>query len=249
VHPVYPVVIVMFLLMFLTGISLFVIPKFEDFFAEMGLRLPASTAWVMGNLPVFAIMLPVLFLTTLIVLITATVKAFRGRRPDRSSLLSNLADRMKWCTPVVGWFERSYSTARSVNMIRLALESGHTVDQAIAAALKLDLNVCFRWRLWRWLQKVQGGDDVAAAAARCGLGRSIAWAFDTAVHHGAETPAILAHIEAFHRDAYHAMRTIARQVFWPCVVLALAACTGFVVYSMIAPMAAMLQDMVRSMMP
>jgi type II secretory pathway component PulF len=249
VHPLYPMAITATLLFVVSFLSIFVLPKFRYIFKEQEYNLPAATTWFMdgaGVLGEFAILLFLLFLLLTVLVI---VRKFRSRRPEDLSFWSRAGDWFKWRLPLLKRFEWNYSMARSLNIIRLALTSGRTVNQAIDAALKLDVNWCVHQRLNRWRDNVEAGQNVSQAALQCGLGQSLAWAFDDSIHHGCDTPAILENVEAFHRNSYRSRLTVARQVLWPCAVLCLAVGVGFVVYSLFLPMFAMIYHSMGETLP
>ncbi len=249
IHPFYPIALIGVLLWRLLYTCEFVMPKFKAVFEEQQSALPAATSWLISSAQFLEVIAPLLFLLFVGATILVIVKKFRSRRPEDLSFLSKAADRIKWRLPLLRRFEWNYSMVRLLNILRLALISGRTVNEAIDAALKLDVNWCVHRRLRRWRDKVEGGMDVSRAAFQCGMGPSLAWAFDASIHHGCDTPAILENLEHFHRNGYQNRLTVARQVLWPCAMLCLAAGAGFVIYALFAPMIAMTQSYTGSAMP
>ena len=167
---------------------------------------------------------------------------FRPRRPERPLLVSRLGDFLKWHLPFLHWFENNYSLLQVVESLRLALGAGRTVNTAIAQTLNLDVNYFFRKRLSDWRVKVERGEDVADAARGCGLGETLAWAFDQKVNKG-NTPAILETLETIYRSNYSYRVNLARYISWPCMILAIASCVGFVVYALFAPLVHMINTL------
>jgi type II secretory pathway component PulF len=170
---------------------------------------------------------------------------FRPRRPDRHYLFSRIGDFLKWHFPVLHWFEFNYSMAHTVELLRVSLNAGCTVNAAIANTLGLDVNNCFRKRLVEWLRRVEQGDDIADAAGRSGLGAGLVWAFEQ----GANTPVILETLEQLYRYNYSYRVNLARFIFWPSVNVAMGVLVGFVVYSFFVPMVAIINHMVSFVIP
>jgi type II secretory pathway component PulF len=250
VHPLYPIAIITVMLCIVSFLFLGVLPKFRTVFEGENLsHMPAATSWLLASADVFGLFAPLLLLLFVGMMILVVVKKFRSRRPENLSFLSKMADWFKWNLPLLKRFEWNYSMARSLNIIRLALASGGTVNQAIDAALKMDVNWCIHRRLRRWRDEVESGQDISRAAIHCGLGQSLAWAFDASIHHGCDTPAILENVEEFHRNSYRCRMIVARQIFWPGVVLSLAVGVGFVVYSLFLPMFGMIYNSMGETLP
>jgi type II secretory pathway component PulF len=254
VHPLYPIFVMLLSLITLLGLMIFVVPKFAEIYKQEGAVLPEATSFLLGCADFLidsagALLLVLVLILLPVVTIIVIVKKFRNRRPERLSWLSRLADWFKWRLPLLRWFEWNYSMARVTNMLRLALTSGRTVNQAIDAALMLDMNHRVWKRLLRWRDEVIGGQNVSQSARKCGLGQSLAWAFDSSLHNGLETPAILENLEEFHRSSYRCRLAVARQIIWPCVILLVGSYIGFMVYALMAPLIGMIYASAGGVMP
>ena len=120
-------------------------------------------------------------------------------------------------------------------MLRLSLNSGSTVDDAIKNTLSLDINNCFKKRLSSWLAKVEAGNNISASATKEKLPNTIAWAFDQQVNQG-NTLAVLESIETFYRLNYSYRVNLALFTIEPCTILLLGAVVGTVIYSIFSPL-------------
>jgi len=134
-----------------------------------------------------------------------------------------------------------------VELLRLSLSSGSTVNDAIANTLWLDVNNCFRKRLQNWLAKVEAGDDIATSAQKERLGSCLAWVFDKA--NQGNTLAILETLESFYRSNYSYSVNLARFIMWPCVTIIIGVMVGFVVYAIFSPLVAIINLFAGSVMP
>ena len=144
--------------------------------------------------------------------------------------MSRIGDYLKWRLPILHWFEKNYSTVQTTGMLRLSLNAGATVNDAIASTIGLDINNCFRKRLAIWLERVEAGANVSVAANDAGVGRGIAWAFDESVNQG-NTLTVLETLESLHRSDYSYRINLAKFIMGPCITLAMAAAVGFVLYA------------------
>lgn len=241
VHPLYPVILMFFTFFMLLGVMTFVIPSFRAAMHEMveGAALPAATRFLMGITSFvgyeYAWLSWILFILLIIAIIPISIYIkFRPRRPHEPYLISRIGDFVKWHLPVLHNFEKNYSLVHVVELLRLSLNAGCAVNDAIKNTLGLDVNNRFRKRLQRWLEKVERGDNIAVAIRESKLGSPLAWAFDEKVNQG-NTLTILETLESFYRSNYSYSVNLARFIMWPCLILVMGAIVGFVVYAIFSP--------------
>jgi len=255
VHPLYPVILMVFAFLILLAVVTFVIPAFKEALEEMiqGATLPAATRLLIGITHLVAyefawLIWLVLALTVLVVIPTGIYVGFRPRRPHEPYLLSRIGDFVKWHLPILHRFEKNYSMVQVIELLRLSLNAGCPVNEAIDNTLDLDVNHCFKKRLQRWLEKVERGDHIATAARESRLGAPLAWAFDEQVNQG-NTLDILETLESFYRSNYSYCVNLARFIMWPCVTLIMGAIVGFVVYAIFSPGIALINHLVSLITP
>jgi type II secretory pathway component PulF len=159
-----------------------------------------------------------------------------------------MGDFVKWHLPVLQSFEKNYSLVQVVEVLRLSLNAGCTVNEAVKNTLGLDVNNCFKKRLRKWLNKVERGDNIAAAIRQSGLGSPLAWAFDEKVNQG-NTLMILETLESFYRSNYSYAVNLARFIIWPCVILVMGAIVGFVVYAIFSPSVLIIESLSGKVLP
>ena len=240
VHPFYPVILMGITFIILMSVMKFVIPSFKNVLQEMvGEGLPVATE-VLLNISRFIsndFGWLIWWLLVLIILVLVPVSIFtrlRPRRPQKPYLFSRIGDYIKWHLPVLHWYETNYSMVQVVELMRLSLNAGYTVDDTIENTLELDVNNCFRKRLKKWLQRVKQGDNISTAVTESKLGSALAWAFDEQVNQG-NTLSILETLESFYRSNYSYYVNLARFIMWPCLTLIMGAMVGFVVYAIFSP--------------
>jgi type IV pilus assembly protein PilC len=241
VHPIYPVILMVFMIFMLMGVMTFVIPSFRAALEEMfgGPMLPATTRFLIDVTNFVAyefawLTWPLLILFVIAIIPILIYMKFRPRRPHKPYLISRMGDFIKWHLPVLRNFEKNYSLVQVVELLRLSLNAGCTVNDAIRNTLDLDVNNCFKKRLQRWLDKVERGENIAAAIRESKLGSPLAWAFDEKVNQG-NTMMILETLESFYRSSYSYAVNLARFIMWPCLILVMGIIVGFVVYAIFSP--------------
>jgi type II secretory pathway component PulF len=254
-HPVYPVILITFMFFIVWALMVYIIPQFHAVLTEMteGAKLPAATRFLCGIAHFivyrYGWLIGLVFMFIILVIVPVSIRVkLRPRRPDKPYLLSRIGDFIRWHLPILHWFTRNYSMVQVVELLRLSLNAGCTVNDAIAGTLTLDVNNCFRKRLRQWLVKVQRGENIAAAARESKLGSTIAWAFDDRVNQG-NTPAILEALESFYRSNYSYRANLARFVMWPCVTIIMGIMVGFIVYSIFGALITIVNEMAKLVYP
>ncbi len=255
VHPLYPVIVIVFTFFILMSVMTFVIPQFKAALEEMveGGTLPFATRVLIGITRFiryeYGWLIWLTFVLIVLVVVPVSIRVrFRPRRPQKPYLLSRIGDFLKWHLPVLHWFEKNYSMVQIVELLRLSLNAGYSVNDAIDNALGLDVNNCFRKRLREWLEKVKRGDNIAAAVRESKLGSALAWAFDEQVNQS-NTLSILETLESFYRSNYSYYVNLARFIMWPCVTLLMGVMVGFVVYAIFSPSIAIIGSLAEQVTP
>lgn len=252
VHPLYPVVMLVIMFLLLLALMAFVMPTFKAVLEEMaGGLLPAPTRVLCGvmNFLIYETHAWLLLALVPFAVLPIWLRArFGRRRPEELRLLSRVGDSLKWHLPLLHWFENNYSTLQVVELLRLSLNAGCPVDEAIAGALELDVNLCFKKRLKCWRRRVERGENVAQAARRCGLGTALPWAFDTSVG-AANAPVVLGMLESFYRSNYSYRVNLARFVLWPCGIIVLGLTVGFVVLAIFLPFVTVINHLASYVYP
>jgi type II secretory pathway component PulF len=237
VKPGYPaayIITVLIVMSLITlGLMIGVIPKFSCVIRELvGGNLPISTQILMiiADYICFRygwlIVIGIIFLAAVI---SITVR-FRSRQPEKPLLLSRIGDFIKWHLPILHWFENNYSTLQVIEVLRISLNAGCTVNNAIANTISLDINCCFRKRLKKWLKGVEAGCNIATAARQCGLANSLSWAFQQQENPENTLP-VLEMLESVYRSNYSYRVNLARFIILPSTTICLGAMVGFVAYA------------------
>jgi type II secretory pathway component PulF len=251
----YPVILIVAMFLIVLALMTFVIPQFSTVLTEIseGLSLPPATRILMRATEFIAYdfgwLIWIIFLVTVLVIWPISIRIrYRSRRPDKPYLLSRIFDFIKWHLPILHWFENNYSMVQVVELLRLSLNTGCTVNGAISNALGLDVNNCFKKRLRKWLARVERGDNISDSARESKLGSTLAWAFDDKVNEG-NTLAILETLESFYRTNYSYRVNLARFIMGPCITITMGATVGFVVYAIFSPMVFIIEHLSSMVMP
>jgi type II secretory pathway component PulF len=238
VEPLYPLVVLIIVITVMMALTIFIVPTFAEVLADMSdgqAGLPAATqslldfsSWMMGSKGLNGLLVVLIFfcITSFAMYIRC-----RNRTPQKPRFLSRLGDRIKWYTPVLHWFERTFGNLYLVQSLRIGLIAGYPVNTILRNALELDVNRCYQKRVGKWLIKIEAGDDIAQSAKACGLDKTLAWAFDEKVNKG-NTPKILEGLEEVYRNQYNYRKNVLAAASEPLVILCLGLIVGYVVYAM-----------------
>ncbi|MEN6386991.1 MAG: type II secretion system F family protein [Phycisphaerales bacterium] len=242
IRPVYPATyfIVMFICisMLVMGLMIGVIPKFSTVIKDMaGKELPKSTMLLMNISDAIAfrygwLTLTIIGILFILSLIYIKIK-YRPRRPERPRLFSRIGDFIKWHTPIVRWFENNNSTLQVVEVLRISLNSGNTINHAIRNTLGLDVNCQYRKKLEKWLKMVEAGERPGDALRRCGLVKSMSLAFEQKSN-PENTLSVLDMLESVYRTNYNFKINAAKFVLLPCTTIMLGSMVAFVAYAIFA---------------
>jgi type II secretory pathway component PulF len=103
------------------------------------------------------------------------------------------------------------------------------------------VNYYFRKRLKRWLAQIEAGDNIAAAARRCGLANSLSWAFEQQENPENTLP-LLEMLESVWRSNYSYRANLAKFILIPCTTICLGAMVGFVGFSVFSAIVAVIMQ-------
>jgi type II secretory pathway component PulF len=237
-HIVYPLVVLTAVFSIMMGLSVFIVPTFAEVLWDMSdgqAYLPTSTQsllnfsnWLMGRDGMNALIISLVVLC--VIFITLYIRSHR-RSPENPRILSRLGDKIKWITPVLHWFEKTFGNLHLVQILRAGLHAGYPVNTILRNASGLDVNVCYQDRIRQWLKRIESGEDISKSARTCGLDKPLAWAFDDTINKG-NTPKILEGLEEVYRCQYNYRKNVLIAASEPLMILGLGLIVGFVVYAM-----------------
>ncbi len=224
VHIWYPAVVLLIMFTILLGLMYFIIPTFAEVLSDMSDGM-ASLPWLTRQLLDFSFWLKgryglnilLIFMLLAGVIFYLIYVRFRRRNPESPRLLSIIGDHIKWHLPVSHWFAANYSQLQLTEMLKIGLRAGYPVNIAVRNALGLDMNQCYRKRIGKWLVRIENGDNLAASAAQCSIGRTLAWALDGSINKG-NTLTVLETLEEMYRSRYHYRLNLLNAVTCPLMV-------------------------------
>lgn len=159
---IYPVVVVVIATLILTGIMLFIIPKFQEIFADFGVELPALTQflidtsdWVAGTrtgqkVPGYAIIL------LGVPLVWISLKLIRKTPPGRATF-----DVLFLWTPIFGKLIRKTTIARFTRTLGTLIGAGVPILEAVTITAETSGNYVFEKALKKVHDSIREGESFA----------------------------------------------------------------------------------------
>ncbi len=159
---VYPIVVVIIALVILTAIMLFIIPKFEEIFADFGVALPALTVWLMetsrwvaGNTPGQKVPGAV-FIVAAVIATPFVWKIVRMTKPGKA-----VTDIMILWTPIFGKLIRKTVVARFTRTLGTLIGAGVPILEAVTITKETSGNFVFERALQKVHDSIREGESFA----------------------------------------------------------------------------------------
>ena len=164
---IYPAFLLLVSVGVITILVAFVVPKFEDFYADMGADLPLITRVLLGLSKVMTSYAPLV--------LVAVVGGLIGWRAWSRTAGGRLAiDRMKLRIPVIGGLLQGFAASRFVRTLGTLVAGGIPVVAALAIAARAVGNLVFERALLEVERKVREGGGLWQALEETGLFSDIA---------------------------------------------------------------------------
>ena len=227
----YPPLVLMVVAGVVAVLSLFVMPKFQQIFADFRVPLPQLTLWLIDALN-WALVLAIVMVAVVLVGAGGRLReAVEGER--RSWLLQRGRDPLLWRLPVVGQPHRDRNHADLCDALADAVEQGFPLAVALDRAQRLDLNGVLLQRTSVWFGGLTQGLDAGEAARAARMPPLLTGMLTTAT--GADAAAALRFAARFYAARSAARRAVLASAYVPLVTLALGLIVGLVAVSLFLP--------------
>ncbi|MEL7484511.1 MAG: type II secretion system F family protein, partial [Planctomycetota bacterium] len=160
---VYPIAVVLFALLIVTGIMWFIIPQFEAIFTDFGVALPALTVWltaasrwVAGTASPDQAIPGALILLPAPIVVWILFKLIRKAGPGRA-----LTDMIFLWTPVFGNLIRKTVIARFTRTLGTLISAGVPILEAVTITKETSGNYVFEKALQKVHDSIREGESFA----------------------------------------------------------------------------------------
>jgi type IV pilus assembly protein PilC len=241
---VYPIVVVTIAALILTGIMVFIIPKFEAIFTDFGVALPALTRWLMkssrwfaGTLPDqgfpgWAVSLP------MPVILFVFWKLIRKAGPGRAA-----TDYMILYTPVFGPLVRKTVIARFTRTLGTLVSAGVPILEAIKITKETSGNYVFEKALQKVHDSIREGEGFAAPLRESKTCDAIVVNMIDVGEETGELDAMLMKIANNYDEEVDVAVASLVSLLEPLMVVMLGGIVGTIVVAMFLPLVAMIESL------
>lgn len=236
----YPLFVLLVVILLTYGLSVFILPTFATVAGDMSEGkepLPRQLVFLL-KITNFSLRQTTIIYGVILIavcLLFLLIARLRRRKPEKPRILSILGDGLRWFCPGLSWFEKNFSAMMTIQTLTSATKAGFPITTALRQCFLLDINWFYRKKLLDWLNRIEQGQDIAQSARSAGLGTSLAWAFDSAMHRG-DTPMTLETLGEIINNQYRFRSSLLRQILWPMQIVLLGCVVGFVVYTFFSSM-------------
>ena len=241
---IYPFCVMAILFLVLSGVMVFIMPKFEKIFADYGVDLPAITRsvihfslWMAGKLP--GQVVPGVFCVALLVLVCGglfVLRKFAGSW--------DVSQAVFWYMPVVRRMVRDRAMSDLCYGLGQATEAGMPLHLAVDHASRMTINPVLATRTRRWRQGLADGQDQQQAAKQAGMPDLVGGMLATA-RGEQDTSQVFDFLARYYGNRGEKVVTLVLAATEPIVVILMGVLVGFVVLGLFMPLVKLIWTMVN----
>ncbi|MDX9911134.1 MAG: type II secretion system F family protein [Phycisphaerales bacterium] len=241
---VYPIVVVVIATLILTGIMVFIIPKFEEIFRDFGVKLPGLTLWLMntsrwvaGNnqgqeIPGF------LFIIVGIPMSVVAWKLIRKAGPGKA-----ITDILLMRLPIFGSLLRKSTIARFTRTLGTLISAGVPILEALNITKETSGNYVFEKALGKVHDSIREGETFAGPLRDSKTCDAIVVNMIDVGEETGELDAMLMKIADNYDEEVDVAVAALVSLLEPLMVVVLGGMVGTIVVAMFLPMVAMIESL------
>ncbi|MEM8757972.1 MAG: type II secretion system F family protein [Planctomycetota bacterium] len=241
---VYPAAVVIFALLIVTGIMWFIIPQFEEIFADFGVPLPALTVfltdasrWVAGQNPGQSIPGALILLPAPIA-VWILFKLIRKAGPGRA-----MTDTVFLWTPVFGSLIRKTTIARFTRTLGTLISAGVPILEAVTITKETSGNYVFEKALQKVHDSIREGETFAGPLRESKTCDPIVVNMIDVGEETGEMDVMLMKIADNYDEEVDVAVSALVSLLEPAMVIVIGGIVGLIVIAMFLPMVAMIESL------
>lgn len=231
----YPALLLIGAGIVLALIGQFIVPRFRDTFASLGISLPALTEAVMA----VATWMPLIALVCFVVAVGVPLCWIIARGLGFAPWVT---DHLVMPIPVVGGIVRRNLTARWCDALRLGVSAGLDLPRAIELAGEATASPRLRGDGTRLIQTLEAGRSVSDTGGLSLLPGTVPAMLETGSHHHGLEP-ILSNLSEMYEQQAELRLSILQTAFTPIALVLLGGVLAFVITGLFLPLITLLNNL------
>jgi type IV pilus assembly protein PilC len=233
---VYPAVVITVAVLILTGIMIFIIPKFEQIFRDFKIKLPWLTVTLMETSRWFVKYWYVIPLVP--IFIWLTLKLIRLSKSGAYAL-----DMIKLYLPIAGNITEKSVVARTMRTLGTLIASGVPILEALAIVRETCMNEVFEACFTRVYESIREGDTIAAPMKESRLVDDMVVNMIDVGEETGDLDTMLNKIADVYDEEVDVLVESLISLLEPLMIVVLGAIVGLIVIAMFMPMLALLEGL------
>lgn len=240
----YPAAVITVAVLILTGIMIFIIPKFEEIFTDFGVELPGLTRWLMDTSRWVAGAQPdqqipgAVFILAFPFVAFFTFKLIRRAGPGRAA-----TDMMFLFMPIVGKLIRKSTIARFTRTLGTLISAGVPILEAVNITKETSGNYVFEKALGKVHDSIREGESFAAPLRESKTCDAIVVNMIDVGEETGELDAMLLKIADNYDEEVDVAVASLVSLLEPIMVVVLGGMVGTIVVAMFLPMVKMIESL------
>ena len=230
----YPLLTMLALGIVFVMVLVFVMPKYEELFADFSIPLPPLTRAMTSAAEWVVFPLVALLGLVTLALLGRTVGDVFAPGWSGSNPFRGLTGRLAWHVPPFRGATRAAAMADACHVIADALESGRPLDWAVEEAARVRTNVVLERRLGRWAGRLRQGAPAADAAAAAGMPDLLVGVLRTAG--GADAPEMLRFLARYYEGRFSRAAALLRGGLLPAAAILMGVPVGAFILGVFLPL-------------
>ncbi len=233
---IYPLVVIMFAVLIVTGIMVFVIPRFEKIFLDFGTTLPAMTQMLLGTSRWFASYgwAVVLLTPALVVGVIKLLKQSEGGR--------YLVDKAKLSIPLFGTIMHKSVIARFTRTLGTLIHAGVPILEAINITRETTGNEVFARALGKVHDGIREGESFAEPLKATKVVDPLVVNMIDVGEETGDLDKMLEKVADTYQDEVETAVASLVSLLEPLLVVMLGSIVGFIVISLFLPLVALIKN-------
>ncbi len=233
---IYPVVVITFAMLIVTGIMIFVIPSFQGIFADMGSKMPGITRMLLSVSDWMTKQYGFLYIIGFPGLIWLTLKLMKTSQGGRMMI-----DKMKLSIPVMGQIMNKTAVARFTRTLGTLLSAGVPILEALQITRDTAGNEVFSLAMGKVHDAIREGESFASPLRQARIVEPMVVNMIDVGEETGDLDKMLTRVADNYDEEVSTLVASMVSLLEPIMVITLGGIVGFIVIALFMPMVGLLK--------